>query len=62
MNTNIAYCFDKSLAEKLLLTSKLLKKEVIDNKECWVFVVDNNILQFSELDKTKIVLSNRLNF
>ena len=62
MNANIAYCFDKETADKLSLTYKLLKKEVIDGKDCWVFIVDNNELQFDELDKTKVYISNRLNF
>lgn len=60
--TNFVYCFDKILADKLSLTLKLLKKDIVDNKECWIFTADNNKLQFDELDKTKFIVSNRLNF
>jgi len=59
---NFVYCFDKDLADKLSLTLKLLKQEVMDNKACWIFIVDNNKFNFDELDKSKIIISNRLNF
>ena len=61
MNTNFMYCFDKNLADELSMTSKLFKKDIVDNKECWIFIVDNKI-NFSELDKSKVFISNRLNF
>ncbi|MCK9319245.1 hypothetical protein [Methanoculleus sp.] len=59
---NFVYCFDEDLANKLSLTLKLLKQEMMDGKNCWIFVGDNNKLQFNELDKSKIIISNRLNF
>jgi len=55
------YCFDKNLADELSMTSKLFKKDIVDGKECWIFIVDNKI-NFSELDKSKVFISNRLNF
>ena len=62
MNTSVVYCFDENLANKLSATSKLLKQDIVNNKNCWVFIIDNNKLNFSELDKSKIIISNRLNF
>lgn len=61
MNTNFAYCFDEILANKLLKTYKLLKQEVTNGEKCWIFIV-NDKLNFNELDKSKIIISNRLNF
>ncbi len=60
MSTIFAYCFDENLANELLKSCKLLKQEVINGNNCWIFVV-NNKLNFSELDKSKIIISNRLN-
>lgn len=59
---NFVYCFDENLANKLLINLKLFKQDIIDNKPCWIFINDNNKYQFNELDKTKIIISNRLNF
>lgn len=60
--TNFVYCFDKTLADELSTKLKLFKTDIIDGKPCWIFVVDNNKINFNELDKSKIIISNRLNF
>jgi len=60
--SNVVYCFDKNLADKLSTSSKLLKQEIVDGKECWIFIADNKNINFEELDKSKVIISNKLNF
>lgn len=60
--TNFVYCFDKTLADELSVKLKLFKTDTVNEKPCWIFIGDNNKLQFNELDKSKVIISNRLNF
>lgn len=63
MSVNFVYCFDKETANKLSTTSKLYKEDIVDGKQCWIYVVDNNNkINFNELDKEKVIITNRLNF
>lgn len=61
VSNKFIYCFDKDLADELSKTLKVLFKNFIDGKECWIFVADNKI-DFNKLDNTKVFVSNRLNF
>jgi len=57
------YCFDKQEKTKLQNSLKLFQETHIDNKQCWVFIIDNGSkFNFNEIDKSKCVISNRLNF
>jgi len=54
------YALDKDLREKLLKAGFKLLKE--DNKG-WLFVFDNKLkFDFSKVDKTKFLFTNRLTF
>ena len=60
--TKFMKVIDEEFANKCLLQGlKLLNKDKIDNKDIWVFVV-NKKLNFSKEEKTKFILTNRLNF
>lgn len=56
------YCFDSQEKEKLQKQLKLFKESNIDNKQCWVFIIDNNKFNFESIDKSKCVVSNRMTF
>ena len=59
--------FDELEKEKLSKIFTLLKEEVVDNKKCWVFVIDNDIsknknINFSNIDNSKCFITNKLSF
>lgn len=61
----LIYCMDREISERLKQDYKLLKQDVVSNKPCWVFIVDdiNSFnLKFSDVGSGKIIISNRLTF
>jgi hypothetical protein len=60
------YCFDEKEKNKLEKQLKLLQESCIDNKQCWIFIIDglNGINKFSinNIDKSKCIVSDRLRF
>jgi len=56
------YCFDSQEKDKLQKQLKLFKESNIDNKRCWIFLIDNNKFNFESIDKSKCVVSNRMTF
>ena len=57
------YCFDKQEKYKLQKELKLFQESKIDNKQCWIFIIDtNNKFNFNQIDKSKCVVSNKLMF
>lgn len=55
------YCFDKQEKNKLEKQFQLFKESNIGNKQCWIFLMNNNS-NFSAIDQSKCVISNRMNF
>ena len=57
------YCFDEQEKEKLQKYLTLYKESNIDDKECWIFIVKNiNKFDFSQIDRSKCIISDRLRF
>ena len=57
------YCFDEQEKRKLNKELKLFQESKIDNKQCWIFIIDtNNKFNFNQIDKSKCVVSNKLMF
>jgi len=57
------YCFDEQEKHKLQKELKLFQESKIDNKQCWIFIIDtNNKFNFNQIDKSKCVVSNKLMF
>jgi hypothetical protein len=57
------YCFDLEEKNKLQQSLKLFKESNIDNKQCWIFFIDKEKkFNFSEIDKSKCVISDRMIF
>jgi len=57
------YCFDEQEKHKLEKILKLFQESKIDNKQCWIFIIDtNNKFNFNQIDKSKCVVSNKLMF
>jgi len=60
------YCFDKQEKDKLQKQLKLFQESNINNKQCWIFIIDevNQVNKFSinNIDKSKCVVSDRLRF
>jgi hypothetical protein len=57
------YCFDEQEKTKLAKSLKLFKKSNVGGKPCWIFLIDkNNKFNFNEVDRSKCVISNRMNF
>ena len=57
------YCFDLEEKNKLLKQLKLYRESNIDNKQCWIFAIhQDNKFNFSEIDRSKCVISDRLRF
>lgn len=56
------YCFDEQEKEKLQKQLNLFKESNIDNKKCWIFLMDNNKFNFNSIDQSKCVVSKRMNF
>jgi len=58
------YCFDEQEKNKLQkqLNLKLYKESNIDNKQCWIFLIDNNKFNFKSIDKSKCIVSNKMTF
>ncbi len=56
------YCFDEQEKEKLQKQLNLFKESNIDNKKCWIFLMDNNKFNFENIDKSKCAVSNRMTF
>ena len=57
------YCFDEQEKYKLQEELKLFQESKIDNKQCWIFIIDtNNKFNFNQIDKSKCVVSNKLMF
>jgi hypothetical protein len=59
------YVIDKELAEKFKVEGyNLLQETNIGNTPTWVFSLNNNYnkLNFENLDRKKILLTNKLNF
>jgi len=57
------YCFDEQEKNKLQKEVKLFQESNIDNKQCWIFIIDtNNKFNFNQIDKSKCVVSNKLMF
>lgn len=57
------YCFDEQEKTKLEKHLTLYKESNIDNKECWIFIIENvNKFDFNEIDRSKCIISSRLGF
>jgi len=57
------YCFDEQEKYKLQKELKLFQESNIDNKQCWIFIIDtNNKFNFNKIDKSKCVISKKLMF
>ena len=57
------YCFDEQEKYKFQEELKLFQESKIDNKQCWIFIIDtNNKFNFNQIDKSKCVVSNKLMF
>lgn len=57
------YCFDKQEKDKLQKNLTLYKESNIDNKQCWIFIINNlNKFDFSEIDRSKCIISDRMRF
>ena len=57
------YCFDNQEKNKLEKQLTLHKESNIDNKQCWIFIVKNIYkFDFSQVDKSKCIISDRLRF
>lgn len=57
------YCFDEQEKTKLQKSLKLFQESNIGNKQCWIFIIDNGSkFNFSEVDKGKCIISNKLRF
>lgn len=58
------YCFDEEEKQKLQEKQlKVYQETNINNKKCWIFIVEqDNKFNFSEVDKGKCVVTNRMTF
>lgn len=57
------YCFDENEKNKLQKQLTLYKESNIDNKKCWIFIAKNiNKFDFSQIDRSKCIISDRLRF
>ena len=57
------YCFDEQEKNKLQEQFKLHQEINIDNKKCWIFIAKNiNKFDFSQIDRSKCIISDRLRF
>lgn len=57
------YCFDEQEKQKLQNQLKLYQESNIDNKKCWIFVVDKQQkFNFNQINRSKCVISDRLRF
>ncbi len=55
------YCFDQQEKIKLEKQLNLYKESNIDNKKCWIFLLDGKF-NFNSIDQSKCVVSKRMNF
>lgn len=55
------YCFDEQEKDKLQKQLKLFKESNIDNKKCWIFLIDNKF-KFENVDKSKCIITDRMTF
>jgi len=57
------YCFDLEEKNKLQKQLKLFRESNIDNKQCWIFTVQqNNKFNFNSIDKSKCLITNKMTF
>ncbi len=56
------YCFDLEEKNKLQQSLNLFKESNIDNKQCWIFIIKDEKFNFSEIDRSKCMISDRLRF
>lgn len=57
------YCFDEQEKNKLQEQLILHQETNIDNKKCWIFIFKNmNKFDFSQIDRSKCIISDRLRF
>jgi hypothetical protein len=57
------YCFDEQEKIKLAKQLKLFQETQVGEKRCWVFIINKGSkFNFSEIDKSKCVVSDRINF
>jgi len=57
------YCFDEQEKNKLREKLSLYQELNISNKQCWVFIIDkDNKFNFSEIDKSKCFITNKMTF
>jgi hypothetical protein len=56
------YCFDEQERDRLQNLFKLHQESNIDNKKCWIFIMDKNKINFDQIDKSKCYITNKLVF
>jgi hypothetical protein len=57
------YCFDEKEMKKLNKRLILLRNTTLAEKNCWIFAVPKNSkFKYEKLDKTKCLVTNKLNF
>lgn len=57
------YCFDLEEKNKLQKQLKLFRESNIDNRQCWIFAVQqNNKFNFNSIDKSKCFITNKMTF
>lgn len=56
------YCFDNETKDKLIKKGfKFLKETQVSGSKAYIFI-SNDKLNFNEIDRNKVLLSNKLNF
>ena len=55
------YCFDEQEKNKLQKQLNLYKESDINNKKCWIFLLDDKF-NFNSIDQSKCAISNRMSF
>lgn len=56
------YCFDNETKDKLIKKGfKFLKEAQMNGSKAYIFI-SNDKLNFDEIDRNKVLLSNKLNF
>ncbi len=56
------YCFDENEKNKLQKSLRLFGESIINNKQCWIFLLDNNKINFTSIDRSKCFITNRMAF
>jgi hypothetical protein len=56
------YCFDEEEKMKLQKKFKIFKETQLGDKHCWVFLFNKDKFSLDDIDKSKCVVTERMNF